>query len=113
MKNNREFIAHGAVQMFFWGLDGQLELNGIDINIVADDNRTLISAETPKFGTHYSVRILHSESNHKFMKEIHSFCELLDDKQTEIRNDEAEADIIAFESYVDGEISEMKIRRMS
>lgn len=113
MENNRELIAHGAVQMFFWGLDGRLDVKGVDINVITHKETTIISAETPKFGTHYCVKILHSESNHKFIKEIHSFCELIDDKQNEIRQDEAEADERAYESYVDSVISELKIDRMS
>jgi len=114
MKNeDRKLIAHGAIQMFFWGLDGQLGVNGIDIVVEIKETATIISAETPNYGTHYWVKVLHTECNRKFIKEIHSFCELIDDKQTEIRQSEAEADERRFESYVDSQISEMKISRMS
>jgi hypothetical protein len=113
MKNERQILAIGAVQMFFWSMDGQLGINGIDIEVSTTETATILKATTPEYGSHYSAYILHSESNRKFMKEIHSFCELIDEKQTEIRQSETEIDERRFEDYIDGQISELKISRMS
>jgi hypothetical protein len=113
MKNNRELLAAGAVQMFFWSMDGQLGIEGIEIEVSSTETATILKATTPEYGKHYSTMILHTECNRKFMKEIHSFCELIDEKQTEIRQSETEMDERRFEDYIDGQISELKISRMS
>ena len=113
MKNNRELLAAGAVQMFFWALDGELDIQGIDIEVSSTETATILKATTPEYGKHYSTMILHTECNRKFMKEIHTFCELIDEKQTEIRQSETEMDERRFEDYIDGQISELKISRMS
>jgi hypothetical protein len=108
MKNNRELLAAGAVQMFFWALDGELDIQGIDIEVSSTETATILKATTPEYGM-----ILYTENSRKFMKEIHTFCELIDEKQTEIRQSETEMDERRFEDYIDGQISELKISRMS
>jgi hypothetical protein len=113
MKNDRKLLAYGAVQMYFWGLDGKIAIDGIDIIVTTTDNHTTIAVETPKYGVHYSSRILHTECQRKFIKEISDFCDTVDDKRSEILQTEADYEITQFESYVDSQISEMKINRMS
>jgi hypothetical protein len=113
MKNDRKLLADGAVQMFFWSMDGQLDIEGIDIEVNSTETATILKAVTSEYGTHYSTEILHNESNLKFMKEVEIFCQLIDEKRTEIRETESEMDERRFEDYIDGQISELKISRMS
>ena len=113
MKNEREILAHGAVQMFFWSMDGELGINGIDIEVSSTDTATILKATTEEYGSHYSTVIMHSESNRKFMKEIHTFCELIDDKRSEIRLSEEEIEETRYESHLDDRFSELQMSRMS
>ena len=113
MKNERQILAIGAVQMFFWSMDGQLGINGIDIEVSTTETATILKATTPEYGSHYSAYILHSESNRKFMKEIHDFCELIDDKRSEIRQSEEEVEETRYESHLDDRFSELQMSRMS
>ena len=113
MKNERQLLAHGAISMYFWGLDGRLDIDGIDIIVAITETATIISAETPKYGSHYSSKILHTECPRKFIKEISDFCDTVDDQRSSIRQTEADYENTQFESYVDSQISEMKINRMS
>ena len=112
MKNDRKLLADGAVQMFFWSMDGQLDIEGIDIEVNSTETATILKAVTSEYGTHYSTKILHNESNRKFMKEVEIFCQLIDEKRKEIRETESEMDERRFEDYIDGQISELKISIM-
>ena len=113
MKNERQILAAGAVQMFFWSMDGQLGIEGIEIEVSSTDTATILKATTEEYGSHYSAYILHSESNRKFMKEIHDFCELIDDKRAEIRQSEEEVEETRYESHLDDRFSELQMSRMS
>lgn len=109
--NNRVEQAKGAIMIFFYGMDTELGIDGIDFEVKENENSITISATTKKYGSHESVKILDSESDFKFSKEVWDFCETVSDRRVEILEKEEEYDQNAYDNAMEGKYESEKHER--
>lgn len=97
----RSIKAIGIYEGFLMGINGIMELDGVTVETSEVKGGILIEAKTQDYGVHDSTKVLETESERKFVKEILDFSERVYDAHSEIIKKEEEYNLTAWENHME------------
>lgn len=97
----RSIKSIGIYEGFLMSINGIMELDGVTVEASEVKGGMLIKAKTQDYGVHDFTKVLETESERKFVKEILDFAERVYDAHSEIIEKEEEYEQNAYDNYLE------------